>query len=197
MMIKPKKIAHAAESENERAIFYNISSVPPHNKLRYEVFGNYCKNKKVADFSCGCGYGSYILSGVSKAVHGFDYSEKAIDFCKTYWSNDNVKYDVMDINNIATDETFDVIVHSETIEHIKATINQTLKNLSELLRPNGIFCITHPENEPKEKAAGGHVHFNIKRCEMEVLLRNIGFKIIQSKEYAKGASMIVAQKGGV
>lgn len=185
---------HPAESENERAIFYKTTHVPSHNKLRYEIFASYCKGKKVVDFSCGCGYGSYILSGVSDVVYGFDYSEKAIDFCKTYWSNDNIKYEVMDINNITTEEVFDVVVHSETIEHVRTPIAQTLENLSKLLKPGGIFCITHPENEPKERAAPGHVHFNIKRSQMEFLLKDMGFKILQSKEYTKAASMIVAQK---
>jgi len=187
-------MTHPAEKESERAHFYKIESVPSHNKLRYEIFANYCKDKKVADFSCGCGYGSYILSDVSKAVFGFDYSEKAINFCRTYWDNDNITYEVMDINNVTTSEVFDVVVHSETIEHIKTPISETLKILSNLLTPDGILCITHPENEPKAKAAPGHVHFNIKRSEMESLLKNIGFMIIKSGEYAKAASMIVAQK---
>lgn len=71
---------------------------------------------RVLDASCGCGYGSWILSH-GHLVCGVDIHEPAIEYARINYSGP--KYICGDILKKPWKSMFDVAVSFETIEHLK------------------------------------------------------------------------------
>lgn len=73
---------------------------------RYKFARQFCAGKNVADIACGAGYGSKILAEVAASVTSYDKEplcgNRLIDLEKTSWN-----------------ESYDVIVSFETIEHLE------------------------------------------------------------------------------
>ena len=180
--------------KNDRAYFSNIDSVNGFPKYRYGVFRDYCRGKIVGDIACGSGYGSYILSEVSKYVYGYDLYAPALDYARKHHSRENIEYGEFDIVNGVISHDFDVIVSCETLEHLPIGIDESILRLSSMLLSGGILCITHPENESKEGCAPGHLVHGIKNVEVCSYLESIGYDIEYSEIYLGLSSLIVGRK---
>ena len=72
---------------------------------RYEFAKAFCAGRTVADIACGTGYGTRMLAQVASLVHGYDKEP----LC------DNR---LIDLENEAWADSYDVIVSFETIEHL-------------------------------------------------------------------------------
>lgn len=151
---------------------------------RYEFSKSFCKNKKVLDAACGTGYGSVIISKVSKEVTGIDISEKTILENKTKFNQiKNLSFVKMSVTTLDfPDNYFDVITSFETIEHIKEKdINLMLKEFSRVLKKDGLLIISTPDVRNYSldnfiKSNGFHlIEFDLKQFEKII---NLNFKII-------------------
>jgi len=138
----------------EREKGTKLGDIEPNHIERYNIAMKYCNNKVVLDVACGCGYGSYMLSGVAKSVVGIDNSQDAIDYANQYWKRKNISFEKGDLNvDFSTLKKFDVVVCFETIEHLDMLPKETCRKFSKLLNTKGIFVLSHPENQlsPPEK----------------------------------------------
>jgi SAM-dependent methyltransferase len=72
---------------------------------RYRFASAFCAGKRVADIACGTGYGMKILAESAASVDGYDRAP----LCGNR---------VINLDNERWDETYDVIVSFETIEHL-------------------------------------------------------------------------------
>ncbi len=81
---------------------------------RYCMLRQWCYGR-VLDFGCGCGYGSWIISRNPdvKFVKGYDIDIPTLDWARNNFTNPNLEY-----SNKA-EETFDVVLAIEVIEHIE------------------------------------------------------------------------------
>lgn len=163
----------------ERQIGKNLKEIEPKHIERYNIAFDYAKNGKILDASCGCGYGSLILSKKEDStVIGIDNSKEAIEYAKEWYAKDNITFKIFDMNSdIYSLGKFDTIVSLETIEHIKTSIPNTLKKFHNSLNKGGILIISHPD---LELPPGGkfHVHTNISGKVFVRLMKKIGFEII-------------------
>lgn len=107
---------------------------------RYEFALMYGRNKKVLDAACGCGFGTNILSDVTKDILGIDNSEEAIDYARSYYSG---RFQVVDLEKDFPEEKFDIVISFETIEHLENP-EFFLKNVKE--NSNGLL-FSIPVNE--------------------------------------------------
>lgn len=164
-------------------------------KERYDIFKKYCKDKYVCDIACGTGWGSFILSKVASKVKGIDISENNIEFANENWLADNIEYIVGDFKG-RWENNYDVIVSSETIEHIDIPIEESIKIYYKNLRKEGMLCLTHPENDETE--INQHHHFRIKSEDVLHLLKENGFTIVFTKISGNkkqiGNHIVVAKK---
>jgi len=122
------------------------------HKMRYEFASQYVNGKSVADIACGTGYGSNILRklGNAKLVLGIDIDTKTIDYASSKYGWENVEFKCNSADNVEIeDESFDVIVSFETIEHVDND-EKLLSEFHRLLKPNGILIISTPNNWPLE-----------------------------------------------
>ncbi len=126
---------------------------------RYYFALAYVDGKKVLDVACGSGYGSAILAQRAKSVVGGDLSEEAIQFAQKHYSLENVVFIQESIEKIRLEQTVDVLISFETIEHIadeKGYFECVDKNLSK----NGIFIVSTPIADKDGQSDSNMYHVN-------------------------------------
>jgi len=105
------------------------------------------KNKIVLDIASGEGYGSEILSRNAKQVIGVDISYETVEHSCVKYKKDNLKFVQGDATKIPLeDNTVDVVVSFETIEHHDKHI-EMLNEIKRVLNPNGILVISSPDKQ--------------------------------------------------
>jgi O-antigen biosynthesis protein len=115
--------------------------------LRYEAAGRLVDGLRVLDVACGEGYGAAMLAEKAASVVGLDIAAEAVVHAKrTYGSVSNVEFHVSAATNLPhQDETFDIVVSFETIEHLTEADQATfVAEVRRVLRPDGLFIVSTP-----------------------------------------------------
>jgi len=96
-------------------------------------------NDFILDLGCGDGLLTKIISDIAKNgyVLGIDASEGMITKAKEFES-DNLKFQVLDINDINFQNEFDIIISNATLHWVKDH-KKLLRNCYKGLKPNGII----------------------------------------------------------
>ncbi|PIS34962.1 MAG: hypothetical protein COT36_04810 [Parcubacteria group bacterium CG08_land_8_20_14_0_20_38_56] len=125
---------------------YSSPDTPEHIE-RYSFALDYVKAKRILDIACGAGYGSALLAEKANQVVGLDIDKDSIDYAKSHYSRQNLKFIMGDAQNFNfPDSFFDAIVSFETIEHLSSP-SKFLKELKKVLKPNGILILSSPDRE--------------------------------------------------
>lgn len=131
--------------ENSRYHAFHLSE----HFLRYQTIAALCKGKKVLDFSCGEGYGSYLLArNGALSVTGVDISETAICNAQSLFNQQNIRFvrtSAESIEDTLKGENFDVIVSLETIEHVTSPVAM-LRAIKSLVKKDGIIVMSCPND---------------------------------------------------
>jgi len=160
-------------------IILNLSTpknIIEHHLARYEFAKKYVKNKVILDIACGTGYGSFILSNSgAKKVIGGDISKEAVAYSKENYKRKNLLFKKMSCENIKVkDNSIDVVVSFETIEHIK-NYRKFLAEISRVLKKGGIFICSSPNKKitsPYTKKPSNKYHikeFYIDELKKEII----------------------------
>lgn len=112
---------------------------------RYKLATHYVKDKIVLDAACGAGYGSkMIATSGAKFVTAVDISSESLKNAEKAYYDKNINFIQGDVNQLPfDDETFDVVISFETIEHIKDG-SKWIRESSRLLKEEGIFIVSTP-----------------------------------------------------
>src|ERR1035438_3461036 len=95
---------------------YNYNTIE--HLHRYAMATQLVTDKIVLDIASGEGYGSNLLSKFSKKVYGVDISAETIELASKKYLKNNLQFKVGSTSNIPIpDNTIDVVVSFETIEH--------------------------------------------------------------------------------
>jgi 2-polyprenyl-3-methyl-5-hydroxy-6-metoxy-1,4-benzoquinol methylase len=115
---------------------------------RYLFAAQHSPGKRVLDIACGSGAGSYMLAGTGRAsrVVGVDIAPEAVAYARETYRLGNLAFEEGSIEGYSTDQSWDLIVCLETIEHV-ADEGPVLENLRRCLRPGGVLLISSP-NRP-------------------------------------------------
>ena len=102
------------------------------------------KGKTILDLGCGTGGGARRLSELgAKSILGIDISNKMIEVAKRENNLDNIKYQVMSMNEIdKIEEKFDLVVSSLAIHYIE-DYDGLCKKVYHLLNDGGYFIFSH------------------------------------------------------
>ncbi|MBI2021522.1 class I SAM-dependent methyltransferase [Candidatus Daviesbacteria bacterium] len=99
---------------------------------------------RLIEVGCGIGVFLHLARKNNYQVLGIDINKSAK---KMAWKRYQVKVLIGEVGDVSLKEkNYDAVVLFQTIEHIKYPIT-FLKNLSRILRPNGIVLITTPNSE--------------------------------------------------
>jgi 2-polyprenyl-3-methyl-5-hydroxy-6-metoxy-1,4-benzoquinol methylase len=98
----------------------------------------------ILDIACGSGFGSDYLAQLGNTVVGADLSEATIADCNNKFHQTNLSFRVVDGTNIQySDESFDVIISFETIEHT-TEYQKMLNEFKRVVKKNGLIIISTP-----------------------------------------------------
>lgn len=113
--------------------------------FRYELAQKYIsKSDVVLDIACATGWGTRMLAEHAKSVIGGDIEPASIAAASIDIPS-NVHFQVEDCLAMSfADETFDVVVSCETLEHVDAAA--FLQECRRVLKLNGILVISTPQN---------------------------------------------------
>lgn len=140
------------------------------------------KNDVCADFACGTGYGSIMLSKVAKEVYGADINEKVIsEIKKRYQKIENVHFSHKNLLELEYEDFFDSIISFETLEHFtEENLENLLHIFSRALKKNGKLIFSTPYMQEKSQAAmelGFHLTFYIDEHKITHWLEKQGFYV--------------------
>jgi SAM-dependent methyltransferase len=128
---------------------------------RYLFSAPYCAGKIVLDAACGAGYGSAELGHVARRVIGVDVDEATIAYAFSRYGADNVEFQTMDVSSLRfDDDSFDVVVSFETIEHV-ADAQAFLLEVRRVLRTSGTFVVSTP-NAQRTTIAPDNPHHRVE-----------------------------------
>lgn len=130
---------------NERLLTKTFNYSTIEHLHRYALALEYVVDKVVLDLASGEGYGSNLLATSAKLVHGVDLSSEAIEHSKKKYSKDNLFFTQGNAVNIPFEnESFDVVVSFETIEHHDQH-NEMMQEILRVLKKDGILIISSPD----------------------------------------------------
>ena len=129
---------------------------------RYEFARKYSTGR-VLDIACGSGYGSEILLKDTNCINevvGIDICSESIEYAKSNYNFPKTSYYVDDCLNSNLHKIygiFDTIISFETIEHFKDD-ELFVKNLFNLLKPDGTLIISTPFGKGKSSPCSSPFH---------------------------------------
>lgn len=112
-----------------------------------------CRGGMVLDVGCGSGALSFLNAGQAKKVIAFDISRQAIENARKIQKMlgiKNISFGAGDAQDIKfPDETFDVVLHSEVLEHLQEP-EAALREAARVVRRHGYLILSTPnECNPK------------------------------------------------
>ncbi len=114
------------------------------HQAAYEYARTLAADKRVLDAGCGEGVNSQSLRDVAREVTGVDYSKDAIDYCRSTWKGDNLRFEHVDLTDPqGFDDTFDLVTNFQVLEHIEDD-RAFLKALRARLAQDGVLLLTTP-----------------------------------------------------
>ena len=154
------------------------------------------KDKVVLDAACGEGYGSSILASAAKSVVGIDINEDTVQQAQDKYGNQsNLSYMVESIAALSLeDESVDVIVSFETIEHVSEEIQQQfLCQITRILKKDGLLIMSTPNKAVYSDLRNYHNEFHVREFYKEEFLAFLHQKfenVVLYNQYFEVASVI-------
>jgi ubiquinone/menaquinone biosynthesis C-methylase UbiE len=111
---------------------------------RYAFARRYAEGKRVLDAGCGTGYGSVELAQSAAEVTGVDISADAIEYAVANYPIPGLRFLESSCTAVPfPDESFDLLVAFEVIEHL-TDYRAFLDECGRLLTRNGLFIVSSP-----------------------------------------------------
>lgn len=162
---------------------------------RYKFAQQYVCDKLVLDAGCGARRGAWMLAETAKKVIGVDYSPKAIEYAKRHFSKDNLEYKLMDCCALGfPDNTFEVVVSLEVIEHIKDQ-RKYLSEMCRVLKPGCLYIGSTPDKRPIRPRQGLIINPNhLKELTLEEYRQLLSSYFTQVNIYGQSLKVDVVGK---
>ncbi len=151
---------------------------------RYVFAAQFVEGKAVLDIACGNGYGSrYLINKGAKKVVGGDNSEEAIEYARHHYQKDGLHFLRLDAQEMLfRDNSFDVAVSLETIEHLER-YEDFLKECRRVLKDDGIFICSTPN---RKVTFGSRDPYHFKEFSVEEFYELIARYFAEVKLYGQG-----------
>ncbi len=123
---------------NSGPLLHNIAAI-------FSVLANQYTGDTVSiiDIGCGSGWTSSMLGKAGHSVLGVDISPEAIVAAKARFENSNVKFMVVDYDNLGKASKYDVAVFIDSLHHADNP-KKTLKAALSVIKQGGICIVCEP-----------------------------------------------------
>lgn len=111
--------------------------------VAYRYAASLVAGKHVLDAGCGEGFATRTLADSAASVVGADYHAEAINTARARWQKDGLSFRVLDLAAAEPDDSFDVVLNFQVIEHILDD-RGFVARLSRWLAPGGTLMLTTP-----------------------------------------------------
>lgn len=157
---------------------------------RYRIAAQHVAGKHVLDVACGVGYGSAMLAdGGATSVIGCDIDASAIHLAQERYTSPTVTFRCSPYQELPHDESFDVVVSIETIEHLPEPAD-FLRFVRQALPDGGTFIGSVPTT-PSVDFNPHHLH-DFTRGSMARSLRRSGFTVVDEHVQVEPVSLPLA-----
>lgn len=138
--------------------------------IRYLAAAELVKNKTVLDVASGEGYGTALLGKSARQTTGVDVDKVTIKHAQKKYSSSKVKFIKGNGRKLPLkDQSVDVVVSFETIEHVKDYKN-FMSEIKRVLKSDGLLILSTPND--LEYPEGNHFHLHeFKQAELESLVK--------------------------
>jgi O-antigen biosynthesis protein len=134
---------------------------------RYLSVLNHVRDKSVLDVACGEGYGSDLIAKYAESVIGVDLSEEAIKHATSAYCKANLQFEHGSVLDLPfRNETFDVVISFETIEHLVEQ-SQMLDEILRVMKTDGLLIISSPNRDVYADEDGQHNEFHLKELNFD------------------------------
>ncbi len=135
----------AVEKERLSAKTFAPNWIWLEHQSRFNFASRFVSGKNIIDCACGSGVGTNVFSkSGANWISAFDISEKAIQEATEKYKNQNMTFQLSSALNLPIqDETTDLYISLETIEHLKED-DIFLREAKRVLKINGIFICSTP-----------------------------------------------------
>ena len=134
---------------------------------RYALVQSIVAGKDVLDLACGEGYGSASIATIASSVVGVDISNEAVAHASSQYVKPNLKFIQGSAIDLEFEEnSFDVVVSFETIEHLSEQA-QMLSEIHRVLRPNGCLVISSPNRPVYSEESGVFNEHHVKELDFK------------------------------
>ena len=139
------------------------SAVAYEHLHRYIWASTLVTDKRVLDLASGEGYGANILARHAAYVCGVDIDEAAVRHAAEKYSKPNLQFLKGSITGVplADNQSFDVIVCFEAIEHIEEH-DALLREVKRLLKPGGLFVVSTPNKDVSDAGSEASNPFHVR-----------------------------------
>ena len=153
---------------------------------RYAFAASIVAGKRVLDAACGEGYGSALLSGSARSVVGVDISDDAVAHARDrYGKTSNLRFETGDAVALGfADDSFDVVVSFETLEHLEAQ-EALVAGFARVLTDEGLLLISSPDKRVYSEQAGFRNEFHVRELYREELLDLLAVHFPHVRLYAQ------------
>lgn len=128
------------------------------------------KESYVLEVGCGEGYGTNLLSQHVSKIIGLDVCKDTIEHASEKYKSNNLIFEKYDGTNIPyPDETFDVVISFQVIEHIQDDLNY-ISETYRVLKKGGLFICTTINKSSEKLSTPFHVR-EYYPCELENILK--------------------------
>ncbi len=98
---------------------------------------------RILDVGCGNGIMSIALSSMGFEVLGIDIDPTSIQKANELNEYPNVRFIVMDVEDEMLNDSFDVVICSEVLEHLKDP-EKIIRQIHDTMKPDSLFIVTTP-----------------------------------------------------
>jgi len=156
------------------------------------------KNADILD--AGAGFGQYTFWLFNKShdykILSVDVKDEQVADCNRFFSEiggKNIHFQVEDLTKFYKDESFDLALSVDVMEHILEDV-QVFKNIYRSLRPGGMLLISTPSDQGGSDVHGDgetsfieeHVRDGYNIEEIQTKIRSAGFSKVEAR-YSYGA----------
>ena len=148
------------ENDYERMVpeFHKGTLTYAEHMTRYLPAKDLVRGKIVLDIASGSGYGTKLLAETARKVYGVDVNERSVNYARKNYNAKNIEYKVGNGEAIPLeDNSVDVVVTFETIEHIE-NYQQFMREVRRVLKDDGLAIVSTPND--LEFAEGNHFHLH-------------------------------------
>jgi 2-polyprenyl-3-methyl-5-hydroxy-6-metoxy-1,4-benzoquinol methylase/glycosyltransferase involved in cell wall biosynthesis len=142
---------------------------------RYVIASTFASGKRVLDFGCGVGFGSFLLGEKANSVLAVDNSRDALQWADRFYRRSNLRFALNeDLGGSLPPASFDLVVCFEVVEHLETERQATLiENFCRLLTPDGLLLVSTPDPNATELYGPNPFHLaELRKNQFEKLLRD-------------------------